>query len=375
LVLLIVSVGCGDRAAPEGSVVARWSTFETTLDRPVTEANPFDPAEIAVDVEFVSPSGRSLTVPAFVDREYERELADEREVLRPVGDLAWRVRFTPDEEGVWAWSWRVRTASGEEARSGGRLFVGPPEGARGFVRRVGDGRALRFDDGSPFIAVGENLSWYDSRGTFAYDAWMARLAAEGCTYIRVWMPSWAFGLEWIRRDASGAVVETTLGNYAARLERAWQLDHVLELARQHGIEVMLSIQNHGAFSLAFNSEWADNPYNAVNGGPLVSPRELFTSAEARELFRRRLRYVVGRWGHAPQILAWELWNEVDLVEQPSLPDLLAWHREMAGEIDALDPWDHLISTSTGGVDSLSLLSTSTRSAATLRSTSRRRCRS
>jgi hypothetical protein len=88
----------------------------------------------------------------------------------------------------------------------------------------------------------------------------------------------------------------------------------------------------------------------------VSPRELFTSAEARELFRRRLRYVVGRWGHAPQILAWELWNEVDLVEQPSLPDLLAWHREMAGEIDALDPWDHLISTSTGGVDSLSLLS-------------------
>jgi hypothetical protein len=101
------------------------------------------------------------------------------------------------------------------------------------------------------------------------------------------MPSWAFGLEWITRGTDGSVSSSTLGNYGARLDRAWQLDYVIELARQHGIMVMLSIQNHGPFSLTSNPEWNDNPYNAANGGPLQSPRDFFTSDEAQQLFKRR----------------------------------------------------------------------------------------
>jgi hypothetical protein len=115
---------------------------------------------------------------------------------------------------------------------------------------------------------------------------------------------------------------------------------------------MLSIQYHGAFSLESNSDWADNPYNAANGGPLATPRELFTNPEAIELFKRRLRYIVGRWGYATNVMTWELWNEVDLVEQPAPSDLLEWHRDMARELRALDPYDRLISTSTSLGDAL-----------------------
>jgi hypothetical protein len=302
----------------------------------VSASNPFDPDEIEIDAEFFSPTGRRLRVPAFVTQDYERQLVDGREELLPLGDLVWKVRFTPDEEGDWTWSWVARMPDDEEAGGEGRFTVAAAEiGSRGFVRVAEDGRSLRFDDGTPWLGVGENLSWYDGRGTYAYDTWMARIAAEGGNYIRVWMPSWAFSLE------------TTLGDYRDRLDRAWQLDHVFELARLHGIQVMLSIQNHGPFSLTFNSEWEGNPYNATNGGPLVLPEAFFTDDTARELFRRRLRYIVGRWAHSPELFALELWNEVDLAEKPPIDDVLSWHREMGGELARLDPWNHLVTTSTG----------------------------
>jgi hypothetical protein len=356
VVLLCVTLaGCGESDGSKATAAAatQGQPFETTLDRPVSETNPFDPAQIRIDGEFHSPAGEVLTIPAFVTRSYERSLVGGFEKLAPTSDLQWKVRFTPTEPGSWQWRAITRTAAGEEVGDWNDIDVEPATAFHGFVRRSErDPRYLEFDDATPFFAVGENMCWYDGRGTYSYDEWIARLAAQGGNYIRLWMPSWAFALEWIQRDGGGALVSSSLGNYTDRLNRAWQLDYVIELARQHGIQVMLSIQNHGAFSLSSNSEWADCPYNAANGGPLVQPREFFTDEEARELFKRRLRYIVGRWGYAPNIMTWELWNEVDLADQPSPTELLDWHREMAAELRTLDPYDRLISTSTSLGDAL-----------------------
>lgn len=352
-IVVVVALGalfltsCGSDGSPSvpTDTVAVFETFETTLDRAVVEANPFDPEEIAVGAEFVAPDGGKHRVIGFVARDFSRQLVSGREQLTPAGDLAWRVRFTPSEAGTWQWRWTIRDDGGD-AVGDWRTLVVTPTGGKGFLRvSRSDARYLEFDDGSPYVAVGQNLAWYGARGTFDYDAWIERLAAEGATYIRLWMPSWAMGLEVIRRDGNGNVALSTLGDYTEQLDRAWQLDYVLDLAARHGIAVMLCIQNHGAFSLTNNSEWNDNPYNVANGGPLDAPGGIFTDAEARELFRRRLRYVVARWGHATNLLAWELWNEVDLTQIPSDAAVVEWHREMAAEIRALDPYDHLITTS------------------------------
>ncbi len=355
LVLAWWAIGCGD---DDGSTAApllpQWSTFEADLARPVDAPNPFDPAQIEVSAEFASPLGEVRRVHAFVARDYDRSLVDGRERLAAVGDSAWRVRFTPDAIGAWRWRWRVQTPVGEEIGAWSHFDVGEPEpDAHGFLRRSPrDARHLEFDDGSSYIAIGENLAWYGAAGTFDYDRWLGRLQQQGATFIRLWMPAWAMGLEAIRRAPDGSVASSTLGNYDQRLDRAWQLDYVIEQAHRRGIAVMLAIQNHGPFSLTNNSEWDDNPYNIANGGPLRQPGEFFTDATARELFRRRLRYVVARWGHAPNLLAWELWNEVDLAQRPSDAAVIDWHREMAAEIRRLDPYDHLISTSTSIAEAL-----------------------
>jgi hypothetical protein len=121
---------------------------------------------------------------------------------------------------------------------------------------------------------------------------------------------------------------------------------VFEAAEREGIYVMLSLLNHGAFSTFVNSEWDANPYNAENGGPLTLSHEFFTDANARALFQRRLRYVVARFGWSTQLLAWELWNEVDLVSvRYPRAEVAAWHREMAATLRSLDPHGHLITSS------------------------------
>jgi hypothetical protein len=344
----------GFRAQPSRDVlvldhprhVRLWGRFEATAWLAHEATNPFDPAQVDLRGEFAAPDGTHHEIPGFVTRDFERELVGGFEKLRPRGPLAWKVRFTPTQTGGWRFRLRVVTPQGSDASPWRRFRVRPAApGRHGFLRTSPlDLRYLRFDDGTPYFAVGENLAWYDGRGTFAYDDWLAKLAAEGVNYVRLWMPSWAFGLEWIERE-DGAIVSNSLGDYTDRLDRAWQLDYVLEEASRHGIQVMLCLQNHGPFSLDANSQWADNPYNAANGGPLARPLDFFDDPTARALFKRRLRYVVARWGYATNLLAWELWNEVNLAASTILPEVQAWHAEMARELLALDPWDHMITTS------------------------------
>jgi hypothetical protein len=320
-----------------------WERFEATLPVAVEAANPFDPTEVRVDVEVEAPDGEVVVVPAFLYQGYDRsQRPDGGERLVATGEREWRFRFTPTRTGTWRWRWLRTTASGVESGAWQAFRVGPnldPD-RHGFVRIPEGARHLEFDDGTPYFPVGENLAWADHRGSYAYEDWIPKLAASGASYIRLWMPDWDMGIVY---------PPATLEDWSARMDRAWRLDRVIELAEEHGLQVMLSVQNHGPFELDgfFGSGWGRNLFNAANGGPLATPDEFFADPWAREVFRRYLRYVVARWGHSPNVLCWELWNEVDLTEQPATIDpVVDWHREMAGVLRDLDPNDHLVTTST-----------------------------
>lgn len=61
-----------------------------------------------------------------------------------------------------------------------------------------------------------------------------------------------------------------------------------------------------------------------------------------------LRYMVARFAASPSILAWELFNEVesvDAVHDGRWADVEAWHEEMATYLRSIDPYHHLITTS------------------------------
>jgi hypothetical protein len=326
----------GDGSHPRDIPVRQWDRFEADYTPARAPANPFDPAEIDVRAVVTPPRRASFEVPAFWFQDYTRALVNGREVLTPKGTPHFKVRFTPDTAGRWRWHWVIRTGGTTTVSEDQYLRVQRAPG-RGFLRTsTRDSRYLAFDNGEPYFAVGENTGWYDARGTYAYDDWFERLADQGANFGRIWMSSWAFGVEWN---------DTGLGDYTERLDRAWQLDRVLDEAERRDIYVMFALLNHGAFSTVFNGEWDANPYNAANRGPLATPAEFFTNAEARALFERRLRYVVARWGWSTRVQSWELWNEVDLTDGYNSNAITTWHAHMAGVLRALDPNDHLVTSS------------------------------
>lgn len=326
-----------------GAVAAEASggacpVYEAPVAGVPAAANPFDPAQLDVVVTFTGPGGRTLETRAFPTRDYTRTRVGEAEQLTPDGALHWVVRARPPVPGAWSWQADI-DAGGSHTTTAPVAFTcdpvpGPIGSGQPVVSDV-DGRFLAHADGTPFVPRGENLAWDDApHGTYDYDRWLDDLAAHGANWIRVWMPSWSMGIEWS---------DTPLGDYTNRLDRAWRLDHVIRAAAERGIVVQLVLFNHGAFSETTNSEWADNPYNAANGGPLAEPTDVFTDATARSLVQRRLRYLAARYAAFPNLI-WELWNEVDLTGGAPA-EVTAWHRTMVDALRADDPYGHLVTTS------------------------------
>ncbi|PKO22755.1 MAG: hypothetical protein CVU38_07735 [Chloroflexi bacterium HGW-Chloroflexi-1] len=316
---------------PSAATPPRYAFLELEVALEATFSNPFDPEQVDLSATFTSPSGDSISIPGFYFQDFESWMVNGQEVLTPVGEPGWRIRFTPSEVGQWHYTVRLSTADGADETTLLSFEVTPSE-AHGFVRVSPDDPAyLAFEDSTPFFGIGLNLGWYGPAGTQDYAHWFQQVHATGANLARIWMPSWSMGIEWN---------DTGLGDYTGRLDRAWQLDRVLQLAEEHGIYLILVLLNHGPFSLTYNSEWAANPYNAANGGPCASPQDFLTDPRARLLFQRRLRYIAARWGYSPHLLALEWWNEVDLT--PASGDALApWLEEMDAYLDTMAPYPHL----------------------------------
>jgi len=316
------------------ATVPLYGVQEVSFQLPFKTANPYDPDEIAVDGLFSMPSGRDVRVPAFFFAECDPVTGS------PTGKRAWKLRFTPEEKGTHLFKVVVSRwkAPVEEIAVAG--FKCTPPTQRGFVRvREGD---FVTDGNERYFPFGANRCWGDPRDPYAYFEDMESLAAAGANCIRVWLVPW-----WLPLEAARGVFDPAA---SARL------DAIMSKAEALGLRVILCLEQHGNFEPEGGEigRWKSHPYNAENGGPCRTTEEFFTSAEARRLFRNKLRYLVARWGYSTSLLAWELFNEVELVpaEEGRLIEenreaILSWHREMASFLRRCDPFDHLVATSSG----------------------------
>jgi len=322
------------------STVPRMEMLEARVDLSATWGNPYDPDDIAIDAEFVAPSGTIARVPGFYHWDFERQVIEGQEQLIAAKAPQWLVRFTPTEAGEWRT--RVTVTDRNGTATSEQKFHVEESTHPGFVRVSGRNRHyFAHDDGSTYFPIGLNLCWYADHGdgnrqTLAYDEWLEALAANGGNFIRVWMFSISFSPEWS---------DTGLGQYDERQPALWRLDHILRRCEELGIKVQLCLINHGQLSLGVNSEWHSNPYNAANGGPLSHPSEFLTDETARELFKRRLRYLMARYSHSPNIMAWEWFNEIEWTDGLIGDNLEPWLQEMTATVRAHDPNNHLFTIS------------------------------
>ncbi len=300
--------------------------FEIEAAVTTAAANPFDPAEIAVDGLFTAPDGRILTCPGFLF-----ELGAEG---RP--DL-WRVRFSPDQEGSWTWKLRVATPL-NTVTSDARTLNCVASESRGGIR-VSKSNPLYFEDarGDFFYPIGHNVCWNSLK---EYEDQFARMNGSGENWSRIWIAAWNCEIEWAPHVSP---YYGGLGWY--NLENARKLDTIVDLAERNGLYLQLVLHEHCRLSAKNNPEWQNNPYNRKLGGPCDEPKDFFTNEEARRLTKNRLRYIVARWGHSSSVMAWELFNEVDLTDDFNFARDAAWHKEMAEYLKAVDPHGRMVTTS------------------------------
>jgi hypothetical protein len=326
-----------------------WQRLEFRIAAVPVAANPFDPDSIRVDGTFTLPSGRTVVVPAFWYQNYQRLLSGGTESLTSLGSPEWRLRFVPPEAGSYSLTLTIQTNGQNAGPAVTTNFTVAPQNSPGRFGYVGNASGARYfqtGDGQPLRLIGENVGWPGSRGTYDYDTWFGAMRAAGENYARVWMCPWWLGIE---TDAN------SLKRY--RLDRAWQLDYVLQLAEQRGIYLLLCLDFHGMFEITpdywgGNNFWPSNPYNATNGGPCLNQNGFFTNTTARTTYQKRLRYLTGRYGYSQNLLAWQLLNEIDNeYAYLNATDVATWHSVMAGWLHTNDPFGHLVTTSlTGGSD-------------------------
>ena len=327
-----------------------WQRVEFRITNVPAVSNPFDPDIIRVDAAFALPSGKTMNVPAFWYQAYQRALVSgSYESLTPTGAPEWRVRFTPPETGSYSLTLTIRTNGqfyGPAPATNFAVPVAVPPPGSGYVRVAPGKQYFETGDGQPLRLIGENVSWYLGPGTYNYDAWFGALHTARENFARVHASPWAFGIE---------TDPNSLTHY--RLDRAWQLDYVLQLAEQEDLYLMLCIEFHLMLQpvpdyWGNDNYWQSNPYNVTNGGPCINQDAFFTNSVAQATFQKRLRYLIARYGYSPRLLAWQFWSEVDNEYTWLTPsNVAAWHGLMGGWMHTNDPFGHLVSTSlTGGSD-------------------------
>ncbi|HWA86817.1 MAG TPA: DUF5060 domain-containing protein [Opitutus sp.] len=323
--------------------VPRYEKFELTFQAHGHWANPFDPDQVAIDCLVEPPHGAAFVVPAFYFQPYRRELVEGDEKLIADGAPCWKVRLTPTETGVYHWHLRLQNA-GRTIGSAPETFTCTANSNRpGFIRvSRTNPRYFEHDDGSPFFVIGQNMLVPGHAATFAMDKWLTSLSRAGGNFIRTW---WCYSGMDIETRAS-AEPRRSLGVYD--LASAWRADHQIELAEKLGVAVMPTLEAQQ--SLRVGVWWERFSYNTANGGVIGQPADFFTSAKAKEAFRKRLRYIVARWSYSTAIFSWMFWNEVDSCNGYDETAVANWHRDMSRYLRSIDPNRHTINTNFGNLD-------------------------
>jgi hypothetical protein len=298
-----------------------------TITHNGTYSNPYNPNDIRVDAQITKPDGSVILLPCFFRSGSS-------------GNSIWEGRFMPQLPGQYSVKMNV-TSGGATQTSDTKTFRSQASSLDGVLHLDKKSAAnFIFDSGKHFRGVGENFGW-EGNG-YTYQSMSAELKSYECSFYRTWMCPFNMPLEWTSSGV-GYYNETS----------AKKMDTVLATAAANGLYVMLVLGFHGelwinADTWGGNNYWPQNPYNSANGGPCATPNDFFANAQSQEFYKRRLRYIVARWGYHPNLAAVEFFNEVDhdvIGSGCTVAAVSAWHDTMTAFLKKTDPFGHLLTTS------------------------------
>ena len=241
----------------------------------------------------------------------------------------WEARFAPKQSGLFQFRFRVDGKTHAQFKIS--VIANRKKRQGGLTLSDGHG-VFQFESGGAFRGIGTNICWADD-----YDHYFKKMQASRMNTTRIWICPWHLCFEWS---------ETGLGRYS--LKSAQRLDSILQLAKNYGIYIILCFDYHGVAQkeqgFFRENRWRENPYNSINGGPCTDAAALFTDSTALSFQKKKYKYIISRFGHSPNIAAWEFYNEADLMAGKALP-VNRWHIAMSRYVKLIDVHKRLVSSS------------------------------
>jgi hypothetical protein len=310
----------------ERSELPRYESLEMKLAVDAEYTNPYNAREVRLDGTFMAPDGSEMTVPGFWD-----------------GEGAWRVRFTPSQEGKWSYRLVITDARGASEPAEGTFTV-IASNLHGWLQ-VGkqvnpdySARYLVYHDGTPFYGLGfcEALNiltdgFSIEQGVGLFD----NMLVSGENFV-VWWPLYSL-----------SPVKSDYDNYSAPNMKT--IDMIVQDAQKKGISLIFTIWDHPQLR-SKNHPWGAGNWDNNNGfRKLGDIDSFFTSEEAWAWQENFYRYTIARWGYSPAIGMWQTVSEINGTQ--AFDQTNPWHEKVNAYFVENDPYRHPTTASkTGDVE-------------------------
>lgn len=316
------------------AAVKQYEKTEWEISVEASFSNPYLQEEIALDMLLSSPSGKKLVLPCY----YESGKSGEAS--------RWKARFLPQEKGKYTYNFQLVSNRTQAVLSKPAVFTSVKTDKKGILH-ANDNWTFKFDDGTLFRGIGENLCW-ESRANddskffkalhekekYNYEYLLPALVNHGGNYFRTWICSWNLPLDWKSGFNNNRY---TASDEYFNPSAVKKMDRLANLSDSLGIYMMLTL--------------GEGTHDHRNGRYATSTPDFFINSQAKAQYRNRLRFIVARWGYSPAIGAWEFFNEIDNVQFRNagnpIPaeNIVQWHDEMSAYLKSIDPYGHLVTTS------------------------------
>ncbi|MGE5838662.1 MAG: hypothetical protein ACM34H_01925 [Deltaproteobacteria bacterium] len=184
-------------------------------------------------------------------------------------------------------------------------------------------------DGQQSFLFSRNIAGYQ---TSQYYELLDLTSTGGSKFVRIHLDNFGMGY-----------AET--GEVNKNWARKWEI--VFRKAAAHGIYVI------PVFGVWYDwndgdgySTWKSNPLNEINGGPARIAGELFVPDSAtQKLWLDWMKTLVERWQGQENIIAWEIFSEVNMVPGTTEPEAIDFVNNAAALIHSADPLQRPVTAS------------------------------
>lgn len=300
----------------------RYESLEMTVEVTAEYTNPYDAREVALDGIFVAPDGSEMTVPGFWD-----------------GKEAWRLRFTPSQEGDWRYQVWLMDVNGISFPAEGTFTVTPSQHhgwlqAGNWVNPDYSGHYLVYHDGTPFYGLGHADALNILIDGFSVDRGVGlfnNMVEAGENYV-VWWPLYSM-----------SPVNNSYDSYSAA--NLALIDTVVKDAEAKGIFLIFTIWDHPQLRDDTHDwdtgNWVNNGFNK-----LTDLESFFTDEEAWAWQENLYRYIIARWGYSTAVGMWQTVSEINGTNAYDQTD--PWHEKVNAYFVEHDPYRHPTTASRSG---------------------------